>query len=80
MGTRNGSRVHPTIGRWRPFNIAFNGVYGEPPLSKDTLQHRDASYVARAGKDVALQSSKAGVRLTAVLNKALGRQTADAPK
>jgi hypothetical protein len=32
----------------------------------------DASYVAQAKADVALQLSKAGVRLAAVLNKALG--------
>jgi hypothetical protein len=62
------------------FNIAFDDAYGEPPLSKDTLQHLDAAYVARAEKDVALQLSKAGVRLAAVLNKALGRQVADEPR
>jgi hypothetical protein len=59
------------------FNIAFADVYGEPPLSKATLQHLDAAYVARGEKDVALQLSRAGVRLAAVLNKALGRQVAD---
>jgi hypothetical protein len=62
------------------FNIAYDDVYGEPPLSKDTLQHLDQAYVARAEKDVALQLSRAGVRLAAVLNKALSRQTADAPQ
>jgi nuclease S1 len=59
------------------FNIAFDDVYGEPPLSKGTLQHLDAAYVARAEKDIALQLSKAGVRLAAVLNKALGKQLAE---
>jgi S1/P1 Nuclease len=59
------------------FNIAFDDVYGQPPLSKDALQHLDAAYVARAEKDVALQLSKAGVRLAAVLNKALGKQMPD---
>jgi hypothetical protein len=59
------------------FNIAFDDVYGQPPLSKDTLQHLDAAYVARAEKDVALQLSRAGVRLAAVLNKALGKQLAE---
>jgi hypothetical protein len=58
------------------FNIAYDDVYGEPPLSKDMLQHLDAAYAARAEKDVALQLSRAGVRLAAVLNKALGRQVA----
>jgi hypothetical protein len=50
------------------FNIAFADVYGEPPLSKGTLQHLDAAYVARAEKDMALQLSRAGVRLAAMLN------------
>jgi hypothetical protein len=45
------------------FSIAQADVYGEPPLSKDALQHLDAAYVARAEKDVALQLSRAGVRL-----------------
>jgi hypothetical protein len=48
------------------FDIAFDDVYGLPPLSKDALQHLDAAYVARAEKDVALQLSRAGVRLAAV--------------
>jgi hypothetical protein len=59
------------------FDIAFTDVYGETPLSKDTLQHLDAAYVERAEKDVALQLSRAGIRLAAVHNKALGRQVAD---
>jgi len=62
------------------FDIAFTDVYGETPLSKDTLQHLDAAYVERAEKDVALQLSRAGIRLAAVLNKALGRQVADKPR
>ena len=61
------------------FNIAFDDAYGEPPPSKDTLQHLDAAYVARAEKDVALQLSNAGVRLAAVLNNALGRQVPPRP-
>jgi hypothetical protein len=59
------------------FNIAFDDVYGQPPLAKNTLQHLDAAYVSRAEKDVALQLSRAGVRLAAVLNKALGKQLAE---
>jgi hypothetical protein len=39
-------------------------------------EHLDAASVARAEKDGALQLSR-GVRLAAVLNKALGRQVAD---
>jgi hypothetical protein len=45
------------------FDIAFTDVYGETPLSKDTLQHLDAASVERAEKDVALQLSRAGIRL-----------------
>ncbi len=60
------------------FNIAFDHAYGDPPLPKDA--HLDAAYVARAEKDVALQLSRAGVRLAAVLNKTLGRQVADDPQ
>jgi hypothetical protein len=62
-----------------PLDIAGD-VYGETPLSEDTLQHLDAAYVERAEKDVALQLSRAGIRLAAVLNKALGRQVADKPR
>jgi hypothetical protein len=62
------------------FDIAFTDVYGETPLSKDTLQHLDAAYVERAEKGVALQLSRAGIRLAAVLNKALGRRVADKPR
>ena len=51
-------------------------THGQRPLSKDALQHLDAAYVAHAEEDVALQLSRAGVRLAAVLNKALGRQVA----
>jgi hypothetical protein len=59
------------------FNIAFDDAYGQPPLSNDAPRHIDAAYLARAEKDGALQLSRAGVRLAAVLNKALGRQVAE---
>jgi hypothetical protein len=59
------------------FNIAYDDVYGQPPLSGAV--HLDAAYVARAEKDVALQLSRAGVRLAVVLNKALGKQVAGEP-
>jgi hypothetical protein len=62
------------------FNIAFSDVYGDPPLSANAVQHLDAAYVEQARKDVALQLSRAGVRLALVLNRALDRQVADAPK
>jgi hypothetical protein len=59
------------------FSIAQADGYGDPPLSGSV--YLDAAYVARAEKDVALQLSRAGVRLAAVLNRALDRQTAAAP-
>jgi nuclease S1 len=62
------------------FKIAVDDVYGQPPLAKGTLQRLDAAYAKRAEKDVALQLSRAGVRLAAVLNRALGRQLADEPQ
>lgn len=61
------------------FNIAYDDVYGEPSLSKDALQHLDQPYVTRAEKDVALQLSRAGVRLAAVLNRTLGKRMAEKP-
>jgi len=54
------------------YMVSRADVYGSPPLSKDTPQHLDAAYVDRAEKDVGQQLSRAGVRLAAVLNKALG--------
>jgi hypothetical protein len=54
------------------FMMSKNDVYGDPPLSAAKLQHLDADYVTQAKKDIAQQLSKAGVRLAAVLNKALG--------
>jgi hypothetical protein len=54
------------------FMLSVSDAYGTPPLSKDAPQKLDAAYVSRAEKDVAQQLSKAGVRLAAVLNKALG--------
>ena len=53
------------------FAISKKDAYGNPPLSKATPQHLGAAYVAQAEKDVALQLSKAGVRLAYVLNEAL---------
>jgi hypothetical protein len=61
---------------WESFNIAYDVVYGEPPLSAASPQYLDAAYVARAERAVALQLSRAGVRLAAVLNNALGKRVA----
>jgi hypothetical protein len=56
------------------FSMSQADVFGDPPLSGSV--HLDAAYVEHAKKDVALQLSRAGVRLAAVLNKALGKQVA----
>ncbi len=63
-----------TVEDWaiESFSTSQADAYGDPPLSKDVLQHLDAAYVAQAEKDVALQLSRAGVRLAAVLNWTLG--------
>ncbi len=61
------------------FKIAVADVYRNPPLSKDSPQHLEAAYVKQAEKDVALQLSRAGVRLALVLNRALGGQAVDPP-
>jgi hypothetical protein len=54
------------------YMVSKADAYGTPPLSKDSPQHLNAAYVAQAEKDISQQLSKAGVRLAAVLNKALG--------
>ena len=59
------------------FTVSRADAYGTPPLSKDQVQHLDANYVDTAEVDVRLQLSRAGIRLAALLNKALGSQQAD---
>jgi len=54
------------------FQISKADVYGDPPLSKGAVQHLDTNYVLRAESDVALQLSRAGVRVAYILNSALG--------
>jgi hypothetical protein len=64
------------------FAISKKDAYGNPPLSKATPQHLSAAYVAQAEKVVALQLSKAGVRLAYMLNQTLrlpGEPTIDPP-
>jgi hypothetical protein len=58
------------------FVISKQDAYGNPPLSKARANHLDAPYVAKAEADVALQLSRAGVRLAWTLNKALGSNQA----
>jgi hypothetical protein len=54
---------------WEAFAIAQQDAYGCPPLSG--TQRLDRAYVERAKADVALQLSRAGVRLAYLLNQAL---------
>jgi hypothetical protein len=55
------------------FRIAKDDVYGRlpPPNARGGFRLPD-DYITMARRDVAMQLSKAGVRLAAVLNKALG--------
>jgi len=59
------------------FAIARADVYGAPPLSGSV--ELDAAYVERAKQDVALQLSRAGVRLALVLNRAFAAHPVDPP-
>jgi len=56
---------------WEAFAIAQEDAYGDPPLSTAGPQHVDTVYVDQAKADVALQLSRAGVRLAHMLNDAL---------
>jgi hypothetical protein len=57
---------------WEAFAIAQEHVYGDPPLSGGgEAQRLDSTYVEQAKADVALQLSRAGVRLAHLLNQAL---------
>lgn len=56
------------------FRVAKNDAYGKLPAPNARGGYRlPDSYVAMATRDVAMQLSKAGVRLAMLLNKALGR-------
>jgi hypothetical protein len=59
------------------FKMAKKDAYGEPPLSKDQPQQLDQDYVTQAEADVALQLSRAGIRLADLLNQSLGNQPSD---
>ena len=67
------SRGMPTDWALETFALARDDAYG--PLPVPTLRggyRLDSSYVAMAKRDVSMQLSRAGVRLAAVLNRALG--------
>ena len=59
------------------FLISKRDVYGDPPLSKEAVHHLDATYVAQAEKDAALQLTRAGVRLALLLNKLLAPKSSN---
>lgn len=69
------SQGDPSAWALDSFRIAKDDAYGQlpPPNARGSFPLPDA-YVAMARRDVAMQLSKAGVRLAAVLNKALGGQ------
>src|SRR5262249_55495978 len=56
---------------WEAFAIAQEDAYGDPPLSAGETHQLDHAYVQRAKTDVALQLSRAGVRLAYSLSQAL---------
>ena len=56
---------------WEAFAMAQEDAYGDPPLSAGETQQLNQAYVKRAKADVALQLSRAGVRLAHLLNQAL---------
>jgi hypothetical protein len=56
---------------WEAFATAQEHVYGDPPLSGGEAQQLDPAYGEQAKADVALQLSRAGVRLAHLLNQAL---------
>jgi hypothetical protein len=66
-----------TLADWaqESFGVAKNDAYGPlpDPNARGTFRLSD-DYVATATEDVALQLSKAGVRLASVLNDALRKQ------
>jgi nuclease S1 len=56
------------------FEVAVSDIYGTPPLSTTEVQHLDSKYVARMKDVVALQLSRAGIRLALTLNQALDQE------
>jgi hypothetical protein len=72
LDVRDWSRGTPTDWVWESFRMAKADAYGQlPPPNARGGYPLPASYVAMARRDVALQLSKAGVRLAAMLNRAL---------
>lgn len=59
------------------FDVAVSDVYGNPPLSRDGVQHLDSAYVQKVENDVKLQLGRAGIRLAFLLNQALGTEESD---
>jgi hypothetical protein len=71
---KRGLRGLYRIGPCSPSVLARDHAYGLlPPPSGQGVYLLDAGYLDAAVQDVRIQLSRAGVRLAAVLNKALGR-------
>jgi hypothetical protein len=68
LGWRAGT---PEGWAWETFAMAQEDAYGDPPLSGGETPQLDHTYVQRAKADVALQLSRAGVRLAHSLTQAL---------
>jgi hypothetical protein len=68
------SQGTPTDWAMETFTIAHDDAYGHLPAQTRRGTYRlDAAYVTMATQDVAVQLSRAGVRLAVVLNRALAR-------
>jgi S1/P1 Nuclease len=56
---------------WEAFAVAQEHLYGDPPLAGGEGHQLDRAYAEQAKANVALQLSRAGVRLAHLLNQAL---------
>ncbi|HEU0196533.1 MAG TPA: S1/P1 nuclease [Nevskiaceae bacterium] len=66
-------RGTPADWAWQSYDLAKADAYGRlPPHTRRGTVRLDAAYVRQAKADVALQLSRAGVRLAWLLNQALG--------
>jgi hypothetical protein len=71
---RTWSQGKPSDWAMDSFKVAKDDAYGKlPPLNARGKIRLTDAYIAIADRDVAIQLSKAGVRLASVLNRALGQ-------
>jgi hypothetical protein len=70
---RDWGQGNPADWAMQSFKVAKDDAYGQLPALDEVGKYRlTDTYVAMADRDVALQLSKAGVRLALLLNRALG--------